>query len=67
MLASFAKTFEVKDEDYLLIVWPGLLDSALDLVNFYKIKMIQGANLSDLRSELKEFMTKHLKRSVKEV
>lgn len=61
VLASFAKTFEVKDEDYLLIVWPGLSDSARNLANFYKIKMIQATNLSDLRSELKEFMTKHLK------
>ncbi|MFQ6134498.1 MAG: hypothetical protein ACE5KU_01620, partial [Nitrososphaerales archaeon] len=58
VLASFAKTFEVKDEDYLLIVWPGLSESAQDLVKFYKIKMIQATNLNDLRSELKEFIAK---------
>ncbi len=37
VLASFVKTFEVKDQYYLLIMLPSLTKSALDLANFYNI------------------------------
>lgn len=56
VLASFAKTFEVKGEDYLLIIWPGLTKSAQNLVDFYKINIIQGTTLESLNKELEKYI-----------
>jgi len=56
ILTSFAKTFEVKNEDYLLIVWPSLSTSAQNLANFYKIRIIQTASLVDLTRSLNDFL-----------
>lgn len=62
VLASFAKTFEVKDDSYLLIVWPGLTKSASNLVEFYKIELIQSTNLEDLVKDLDIFLENRLKK-----
>ncbi len=59
VLASFAKTFEVKGDDYLLIIWPGLTKSAQNLVDFYKINIIQGTNLESLNNELEKYVEEH--------
>ena len=60
VLASFAKTFEVKNDIYLLIAWPGLAKSATNLVEFYKINLIQSNNLEDLTKDLNIFLGKHI-------
>lgn len=62
VLASFAKTFEIKDDIYLLITWPGLTKSATNLVNFYKINLIQSTNLEDLTKDLNQFLETKLKK-----
>ncbi|MCL5317526.1 MAG: hypothetical protein M1503_04580 [Thaumarchaeota archaeon] len=59
VLASFAKTFEVKGEDYLLIIWPELSKSAQNLVDFYKINIIQGTNLESMTKELEKYVEEH--------
>ena len=61
ILSIFAKTFEVKDEYFLLIAWPSLSKSAQELSNFYKINVIQAAELSYLQNKLNEFVAEHFK------
>lgn len=62
VLASFAKTFEVKDDSYLLITWPGLIKSAKNLIEFYKIDLIQSTNLIDLIKDLDIYLENRLKK-----
>ncbi len=62
VLASFAKTLEVKNELYLLIVWPGLIESAQDLVKFYKINLIQSTSLDNLSNDLNKFLEDNTKK-----
>ncbi|MBI4258531.1 MAG: hypothetical protein HY619_06215 [Thaumarchaeota archaeon] len=57
VLASYAKVFDVGNQDYMLVAWPRLSPTAKNLSQFYKIQTVEVSSQADLKKQLGPVIT----------
>ncbi|MBI2183724.1 MAG: hypothetical protein HYU39_02065 [Thaumarchaeota archaeon] len=57
VLASYAKVFDVGNQNYMLVAWPGLSPTAKNLSQFYKIQTVEASSADELRSRIEPVIT----------